>query len=75
MEEMKQAGIGAIMHDGWSQAGTHFAGLIVTYMKEFPSFESAKNDHKRIVKRKCNIVFLSVSYQMLNKFQHLYVNL
>jgi hypothetical protein len=32
-EEMKEAALGAVMYDGWSQAGTHFIGMIATYMK------------------------------------------
>ena len=29
--EMKEAGIGAIMHDGWSKFGTHYVGLFAQY--------------------------------------------
>ena len=29
--EMKEAGMGAIMHDGWSKFGTHYVGLFAQY--------------------------------------------
>ena len=34
-DEMKQVGIGAIMHDAWSEMQTHFLGLIAVYNKQF----------------------------------------
>ena len=30
-EEMKLAGYGAIMHDGWSKFGTHYVGIFAQY--------------------------------------------
>ena len=30
-EEMSQAGVGAIMHDGWSQFGTHYVAILAQY--------------------------------------------
>ena len=29
--EMSEAGVGAIMHDGWSQFGTHYVALLAQY--------------------------------------------
>ena len=29
--EMSQAGVGAIMHDGWSQFGTHYVAILAQY--------------------------------------------
>ena len=29
--EMKEAGMGALMHDGWSKFGTHYVGLFAQY--------------------------------------------
>ena len=33
-EELKQAGIGAIMHDGWSKFGTHYVGLFAQFVRK-----------------------------------------
>ena len=33
-EEMKIAGYGSIMHDGWSKFGTHYVGIYAQYNKE-----------------------------------------
>ena len=30
-EEMKVAGYGSIMHDGWSKFGTHYVGIFAQY--------------------------------------------
>ena len=32
--EMKEAGCGAIMHDGWSKFGTHYVGLFAQYNRK-----------------------------------------
>ena len=29
--EMSEAGVGAIMHDGWSQFGTHYVAILAQY--------------------------------------------
>lgn len=32
--EMKEAGMGALMHDGWSKFGTHYVGLFAQYNRK-----------------------------------------
>ena len=37
-EEMKVAGYGSIMHDGWSKFGTHYVGIFAQYNNEVSCF-------------------------------------
>ena len=30
-KEMKEAGYGAIMHDGWTKSSTHYVGIFAQY--------------------------------------------
>ena len=32
--EMKEAGCGALIHDGWSKFGTHYVGLFAQYNRK-----------------------------------------
>ena len=37
-EELKNAGRGAIMHDGWTLSGVHYIGLFACYMRNIKSY-------------------------------------
>ena len=63
-EEMKSAGRGALMYDGWSKASTHYVGLMATYLREIVVWESTgvgSANKKKVLKKELAIVLLSVA--------------
>jgi hypothetical protein len=40
--EMKGAGCGAIMHDGWTLSGVHYVGLFASYNRKIKVFKNGK---------------------------------
>ena len=56
-KDMKEAGIGSVMHDGWTKARTHCIGLLALFNKAMKSLENGKP----VTSRELKIVLLAVS--------------